>query len=60
MPKYLQAEEINIGFFIVIVYTDNDIKRVKDIRERVKLVQQATGYEISVIVIDATSGLKIA
>lgn len=40
LPKYLEAEDIDIGYFVVIVYTENDLKRLSDIRKRVRMVRK--------------------
>ena len=53
LPKYQEAEDVSIGFFIVILYTDNDEKRIKGIRDKIAIVNNATGYNISPIIIDA-------
>lgn len=53
LPKYQEAEDIDLGYFIVIAYTDNDMKKLSQIQERVEEVNSATDYTITAIVIDA-------
>lgn len=53
LPKYLEAEDIGLGYFVAIMYTDNDEARIKDIHEIVTEVNQKTGKDIQVMVIDA-------
>jgi len=54
LPKYLEAEGVSIGYFISVLKTENDLKRMKDIQARVEEVNQATEYQIRALFIDAT------
>jgi hypothetical protein len=56
LPTYLKAEEIEIGYFIVIVYNDDDEERVVGIQETIKEVMKETGRELKAIVVDARPG----
>jgi hypothetical protein len=53
LPKYLEAEEVRFGHFIVIAYTDGDLERLKGIREQVESVNTQTGRTIEVVVVNA-------
>jgi hypothetical protein len=55
LPKYQEAEGISTGFFIVIVYTENDLKKISEIQLRVREVNEGTGYDIRSIIVDARS-----
>lgn len=54
LPKYLESEGVNTGFFIVVVYSDNDLARVKEIELRVEEVRRNTGKRILVKIVDAS------
>jgi hypothetical protein len=53
LPKYQEAEGVNIGYFIVVLQTENDLKRLTNIRKYIDEVNQSTGYQIKHVVIDA-------
>jgi hypothetical protein len=53
LPQYQKAEKIDIGYFIVILYSDKDIEKIRDIRSIVEDVNGETGYQIDVALIDA-------
>lgn len=53
LPAYQRAERVKCGYFIVIVFSESDIERLKDIQQIIGKVNQATGYAIKGIVIDA-------
>ncbi len=52
LPKYLEAEEVQKGVFLVACLRDQDFKRLKNIRQVAKEVSNATGREMKVEVID--------
>lgn len=54
LPDYMKAEEIETGFFVVICYTDKDLKKVSDIQAITSRVQLQLGFQITTIIIDAT------
>jgi hypothetical protein len=43
------------AIFIVIVFTETDSERLKEIDEVVAKVKESTNYEIKTITVDATS-----
>jgi hypothetical protein len=53
LPTYLKAESINVGHFVVIAYSDNDLKRITNIRSEVKKVNQSGNYNLKAFVVDA-------
>lgn len=55
LPTYQNAEEIDIGYFLVVVYTKQDLKKVGEIETHLKKINEKTGYQINVVVVDARS-----
>jgi hypothetical protein len=53
LPTYINAEGIQHGYFIVIAYTDEDLKRISDIQTVADQVSAKLGYSITVVVVDA-------
>ncbi|SON56529.1 hypothetical protein HDIA_2988 [Hartmannibacter diazotrophicus] len=53
LPKYLEAEEIQIGRFLIIAFTDSDIQRLNDIYKEVSEINSKTGYQIKHCVVEA-------
>lgn len=58
LPKYQEAEGADLGYFIVIAYSDNDIKKLSNIQKIVEKINVATGYTIQAIIIDARKPLS--
>ena len=56
LPKYLEAESVNIGYFLVICFNDKDFERISDINQRVRVLNDELPYEIKVEIVDATQG----
>jgi hypothetical protein len=56
LPKYLEVEEIDIGYYLVICYTDSDFDRIKDIEKVAKSIEVQTKKKIDIKIIDATTG----
>lgn len=56
LVKYLEVEEIKTGYFLVVCYSDIDLKRIEDIEKRSYELVQKTGLDILPIVIDARIG----
>ena len=56
LPKYQQAEDVNIGYFLVVCYTDKDYEKIQTINERIGKVNAKTGYEIHPVIVDASYG----
>jgi hypothetical protein len=56
LPKYLQAEEVRVGCFVVIVYNDADVRQIAEIDKAVSMLNGKLPYEIQVEVVDASYG----
>ena len=55
LPTYLQAERIKNGFFVVIIFTDNDTKRLRGIKSTVTLAAKAANCWIKTVTVDAST-----
>jgi hypothetical protein len=55
LPKYLEAERVSQGIFIVCVHSDDDLVRLRDIDRRVAALNAKLPYRIRTIVVDARS-----
>lgn len=53
LPTYQEAEDVRIGYFIVVVQSEEDLGRLTEIDKKVAQVKAATGYKISAFIIDA-------
>jgi len=53
LPKYLEAEDVQIGYFIVIMFNDADHERTTGIIEKVQEVKRTTGQDIRHVLVDA-------
>jgi hypothetical protein len=53
LPKYQEAEGVHVGYFVVVVQTEQDLNRVTEIEAKVDKVNKAADYVISAVVIDA-------
>jgi hypothetical protein len=53
LPKYQDAEGIQVGYFLVVVYSENDLKKIAGIQARVRAASEKTGYTIKSVLIDA-------
>jgi hypothetical protein len=54
LPTYLKAEKIRHGYFVVIVYTENDLSRVRRIKRIISDVNKAGQAVLKGISVDAT------
>ncbi|MBS4194310.1 hypothetical protein [Lederbergia citri] len=54
LPKYLEIDKLKEGIFLVVIYNENDQKRVKDINSRVSRVNREQNLKIKTIIVDAT------
>lgn len=55
LPKYLQTEDVKVGYFLVIVFDDRDVERIEGISECIQKLNRQTGYEIKEIIVDASA-----
>lgn len=53
LPAYMVAEEVDIGFFLVIVLSEKDEKRIPELKERVKAINDQVDMDIYYGVVDA-------
>ncbi len=53
LPKYLEAEGVSFGKFVIIAFNDNDIKRVENVQDKASLISESTPYKIGTAVVDA-------
>lgn len=54
LPKYLEVEDIKKGHFVVICYTEKELKSMNKLSEEAKKISKEIGREIIPYVIDAT------
>ena len=53
LPTYMTSDRVDYGYFIVVVHSDNDIKRMKEINQITEAVNERTEYCIKSVVVDA-------
>ena len=53
LPQYMKIDSCKKGIFLVIVYTDKDLKRIKDIEEIKKETADFYKVDLEVVVVDA-------
>lgn len=53
LPKYLEADGVEVGYFIIILCKDNEFKKLSKLRETIKGLRSSLPYEITEIIIDA-------
>jgi hypothetical protein len=53
LPTYMTADEIQYGYFIVVMYTESDFKRVEIVQDIAKQCRKSKGLSISVVIINA-------
>jgi len=53
LPKYMEAEDVTSGRFIVIAFNDKDLRRIPEIERRTSALNEKTPFEIRSVVIDA-------
>ncbi len=53
LHKYQEAEGISIGYFIIVVFSEKDVKKVLDLQQRIRDINDKTGYTIKSCIIDA-------
>lgn len=53
LPKYLEAEGVKVGRFLIVTFSGADVERLNDIYERVAKVNSSTGYEIKHSLVEA-------
>jgi hypothetical protein len=53
LPKYLDADEVKTGRFLIVAFNENDVKRLNNIYEQIADVAAKTKYKITHEVVDA-------
>lgn len=53
LPTYLKAERVKVGFFLVIVYTDEELLKMRHIATRVAELNKQLPFAIEAITVDA-------
>ncbi len=53
LPLYLGADSCRNGVFLVVLYTENDAKRIRSIQERLATVNEANKLQIKTVIVDA-------
>lgn len=54
LPKYMETENIKIGYFLVVVYNEKDQKKLPGIHDIANKLSSDLGYSIKVHIVDAT------
>ncbi|MFD1415701.1 hypothetical protein [Oceanobacillus jeddahense] len=54
LPQYLTTEDINIGYYVVIVQKDDEFKKVSNLKDVAKKKSEELSKYIEVFIIDAT------
>lgn len=60
LPEYLKAEKINAGIFLIIVFFENELKKVEKIKEIINEVEKSNNVSLKVEMIDARADNKIS
>lgn len=55
MPKYLETEKIRDGIFLVVIYSKEDLEKVKGIYRLASKLNNIAGVEIKCVLVDARS-----
>jgi len=45
-PKYQEAEGVDTGYSIAVIYSDKDLRKLSDIQGRASKVNRATGAQL--------------
>lgn len=53
LPQYMKIDSCKMGIFLVVAFTDKDIKRVSAIQDVAKETEKIHGVKIKTIVVDA-------
>ena len=53
LPTYMEAEEVNLGFFLIIVYSDADAARLGRIQEEVAEARETSGRRLWPVIVEA-------
>jgi len=53
LPTYMHAENVKTGYFVVVLFTEEDIMRIAGIRRAVTNLNKQAGCKISAVLVDA-------
>ena len=53
--KYLDAEGITVGYFVVVTYNEEDIKRLNNIHDITSALSKKVNYKLKTIIVDASN-----
>ncbi len=53
LPKYLEADSVDKGYFIIIACKDSDFKKLNKLQEMISRLRSSLPYDINAIIIDA-------
>ncbi len=53
LPQYLESENIQVGFYVIIVQRDQEYKKISSLKAEAKELSEKLGKAIDVFVIDA-------
>ena len=54
LPQYLTTEDINIGYYVVIVQKEDEYKKVRALKDIANKLSQELSKDIDIFIIDAT------
>ena len=60
LPKYMQIDSCNFGIFLVIVYTDKDLKRISDIQNITSETAREYNITLKTVIVDARKNNKVS
>ena len=60
LPKYMQIDSCNFGIFLVIVYTDKDLKRISNIQNITSETAREYNITLKTVIVDARKNNKIS
>ena len=53
LPKYLEAEDVELGFYLVIVQEEKDLRKISAIRKILADTEKKSNKKINVVIVDA-------
>lgn len=53
LPKYLEAEDIEFGFYLVVVQEEKDIRKIIEISKILADTEKKTNKKLNVVIVDA-------
>ena len=53
LPTYLRVDSIQLGYYLVVCYSDNDFERIQDIQTHINAFSHTVNLQIRAIIVDA-------